>query len=284
MSNQVIKGKWALITGATAGIGESFSRLLAEKGFNIILVARDLPRLNERAAALEANFKVETKVIQADLATDAGCQTIEDFISANEVEVLINNAGFGINKSFLVSEISAEQQMFDVLVRTPMRLMHVALPQMKARDTGTIINVSSVAAWIAGGSYSASKSYLTVLSESLHTELSSTKVKVSALTPGFTRTEFHQRGRMKMGALPNFMWLNADVLVAKAWSDSQKGSAISVPGWQYIVLSTFLRFGPRPLIRKLGMNVRVRQRNKQNFTPTSQVFLGLGAVGFRLVR
>ena len=284
MSNQVIKGKWALITGATAGIGESFSRLLAEKGFNVILVARDLPRLNERASALEANFKVETKVIQADLATDAGCQIIEDFISANEVEVLINNAGFGINKSFLVSEISAEQQMFDVLVRTPMRLMHVVLPQMKERDSGTIINVSSVAAWIAGGSYSASKSYLTVLSESLHTELAATKVQVSALTPGFTRTEFHQRGRMKMGALPNFMWLNADVLVAKAWSDSQKGSAISVPGWQYIVLSTFLRFGPRPLIRKLGMNVRVRQRNKQNFTPTSQVFLGLGAVGFRLLR
>ena len=152
--------------------------------------------------------------------------------------------------------------MFDVLMRTPMRLMHVVLPQMKERDSGTIINVSSVAAWIAGGSYSASKSYLTVLSESLHTELASTNVKVSALAPGFTRTEFHQRGRMKMSALPNFMWLNADVLVAKAWSDSQKGSAISVPGWQYIVLSTFLRFGPRPLIRKLGMNVRVRQRNK----------------------
>ena len=152
--------------------------------------------------------------------------------------------------------------MFDVLVRTPMRLMHVILPQMKERDSGTIINVSSVAAWIAGGSYSASKSYLTVLSESLHTELAATKVKVSALTPGFTRTEFHQRGRMKMGALPNFMWLNADDLVAKAWADSQKGAAISVPGWQYIVLSSILRFGPRPLIRKLGMSVRVRQRNK----------------------
>jgi short-subunit dehydrogenase len=262
MSNQLVKGKWALITGATAGIGESFSRLLAEKGFNVILVARDLPRLNERAAALEANFKVETKVIQADLATDVGCQIVEDFISTNEVEVLINNAGFGINKSFLVSEISAEQQMFDVLVRTPMRLMHVALPQMKERDSGTIINVSSVAAWIAGGSYSASKSYLTVLSESLHTELASTNLKVSALAPGFTRTEFHQRGRMKISALPNFMWLNADVLVAKAWADAQKGAAISVPGWKYKVLSFFLRFGPRPLIRKLGMNVRVRQRKK----------------------
>ncbi|CAB4605257.1 unannotated protein [freshwater metagenome] len=262
MSNQDNNGKWTLVTGATAGIGESFSRLLAEKGFNLVLVARDLPRLNERASALETNFKVETKVIQADLATDAGCLVVEEFISANDVEVLINNAGFGINKSFLVSEISAEQQMFDVLVRTPMRLMHVILPQMKERDSGTIINVSSVAAWIAGGSYSASKSYLTVLSESLHTELASTNVKVSALAPGFTRTEFHQRGRMKMGALPNFMWLNADDLVAKAWADSQKGSAISVPGWQYQVLSSFLRFGPRPLIRKLGMSVRVRQRNK----------------------
>ena len=284
MSNQDNNGKWALVTGATAGIGESFSRLLAEKGFNLVLVARDLPRLNERASALETNFKVETKVIQADLATDAGCLVVEEFISANDVEVLINNAGFGINKSFLVSEISAEQQMFDVLVRTPMRLMHVILPQMKERDSGTIINVSSVAAWIAGGSYSASKSYLTVLSESLHTELASTNVKVSALAPGFTRTEFHQRGRMKMGALPNFMWLNADDLVAKAWADSQKGSAISVPGWQYQVLSSFLRFGPRPLIRKLGMSVRVRQRNKQNFTPTSQVFLASWAARFNLVR
>lgn len=261
MSNQGNQGKWALVTGATAGIGESFSRLLAAQGFNIVLVARDLPRLNERAAALEANFKIATQVVAADLATDAGCKTIEDFILANEVEVLINNAGFGLNKSFLASDVSAEQQMFDVLVRTPMRLMHVILPRMKKRNSGTVINVSSIAAWIAGGTYSASKSYLTVLSESLHTELAGTNVKVSALAPGFTRTEFHQRGRMKMSAVPNFMWLNADVLVAKSWSDAQKGAAISIPGRQYALLSSFLRFGPRPLIRKLGMNVRTRQRN-----------------------
>ena len=258
----VENGKWALITGATAGIGESFSRLLAAKGFNLVLVARDLPRLTERATALEVNYKIETKIIQADLATDAGCQRIESFVTENEVEVLINNAGFGINKSFLVSDMKTEQEMFDVLVRTPMRIMHAILPKMIERDSGTVINVSSVAAWIAGGTYSASKSYLTVLSESLHTELANTNVKVSVLAPGFTRTEFHQRGRMKMGALPNFMWLNSDALVKKAWSDSQKGSALSVPGWQYLVLSTFLRFGPRPLIRKLGMKVRVRQRNK----------------------
>lgn len=254
--------QWALITGATAGIGESFTRLLAKKGFNLILVARDLPRLNERAAALMNEYKIETKVIQADLASAEGCQTIENFISQNEIEVLINNAGFGINKSFLVSDLIAEQQMFDVLVRTPMRLMHLILPGMKTRNSGTIINVASVAAWIAGGTYSASKSYLTVLSESLHTELIGTNVHISALAPGFTRTEFHERGRMKMGSLPNFMWLNSDDLVAKAWADAQKGKAISIPGRKYVALSTFLRFGPRPLIRKLGMTIRIRQRNK----------------------
>ena len=253
---------WALVTGATVGIGESFTRLLAQNGYNIVLVARDLPRLQERAKSLEVTFGIETTVIQADLATNAGCKTIEDFIANNQIDVLINNAGFGINKAFTMSQLDAEQQLLDVLVRTPMRLMHVALPGMKERNKGVIINVSSVAGWIAGGTYSASKSYLTVLSESLHTELSSTDVKVSALCPGFTRTEFHQRGRMSMKGLPAFMWLNSDNLVAKAWKDAVGGKAVSVPGWQYQLLTFVMRNAPRPMVRKIGMNVRVKQRNK----------------------
>ena len=253
---------WALVTGATVGIGESFTRLLAHNGYNIVLVARDLPRLQERAQGLESTFGIATTVIQADLATDAGCKTIEDFIANNQIDVLINNAGFGINKAFTMSQLDAEQQLLDVLVRTPMRLMHVALPGMKERNKGVIINVSSVAGWIAGGTYSASKSYLTVLSESLHTELSSTNVKVSALCPGFTRTEFHQRGRMSMKGLPAFMWLNSDKLVAAAWKDAVGGKAVSVPGWQYQLLTFVMRNAPRSLVRKIGMNVRVKQRNK----------------------
>ncbi len=253
---------WALVTGATAGIGESFTRLLAQNGYNIVLVARDLPRLHERAKGLESNFGIETKVIQADLATDAGCKTIEDFITNNQIDVLINNAGFGLNKAFTMSQLDAEQQMLDVLVRTPMRLMHVALPAMKERNKGVIINVSSVAGWIAGGTYSASKSYLTVLTESLHTELSSTNVKVSALCPGFTRTEFHQRGGMSMKGLPAFMWLNSDKLVATAWKDAVAGKAVSVPGWQYQLLTFLMRNIPRSLVRKVGMNVRIKQRKK----------------------
>jgi len=253
---------WALVTGATVGIGESFTRLLAHNGYNIVLVARDLPRLQERAQGLESTFGIATTVIQADLATDAGCKTIEDFIANNQIDVLINNAGFGINKAFTMSQLDAEQQLLDVLVRTPMRLMHVALPGMKERNKGVIINVSSVAGWIAGGTYSAAKSYLTVLSESLHTELSSTNVKVSALCPGFTRTEFHQRGRMSMKGLPAFMWLNSDKLVAKAWKDAVGGKAVSVPGWQYQLLTFVMRNAPRPMVRKIGMNVRAKQRNK----------------------
>ena len=253
---------WALVTGATVGIGESFTRLLAKNGYNIVLVARDLPRLQELAKSLESTFGIATKVIQADLATDAGCKLIEDFIANNQIDVLINNAGFGLNKAFTMSQLDAEQQMLDVLVRTPMRLMHVALPGMKERNKGVIINVSSVAGWIAGGTYSASKSYLTVLSESLHTELAATNVKISALCPGFTRTEFHQRGGMSMKGLPAFLWLNSDKLVTTAWKEAIAGKAVSVPGWQYQLLTFLMRNAPRSLVRKIGMNVRIKQRKK----------------------
>jgi short-subunit dehydrogenase len=251
---------WALVTGATAGIGESFTRLLAENNYNIVLVARDLPRMQERARELEAKFRVETHIIQADLSTDAGCSVVEQYIANNQIDVLINNAGFGLNKAFTMSSLEAEQQMFDVLVRTPMRLMHVALPLMQQRDKGVVINVSSVAGFIAGGTYSAAKSYLTVLSESLHTELAGTNVKISALCPGFTRTEFHQRGRMSMKGLPRFMWLDSDNLVAKAWSDALKGEAVSIPGWQYQLLVFVIHSLPRSIIRKVGMNLRKKQR------------------------
>jgi hypothetical protein len=252
--------KWALVTGATAGIGESFTRLLAAKGFNLVLVARDEARLHERAVGLKEKFGAESVVIVADLATEAGCAKVEDYIRANEIEVLINNAGFGINKAFTMSDLAKEEEILKVLVRTPMRLMHVALPAMKERNSGIVINVSSVASFIAGGAYSASKAYLTVLSESLSTELSSTNIKISALCPGFTRTEFHQRGRMKMAGLPNFMWLNSDVLVAKAWKDAVSGKPVSIPGWQYKALVGLISSVPRAMVRRLGMNLRVRQR------------------------
>jgi short-subunit dehydrogenase len=141
-----------------------------------------------------------------------------------------------------------------------MRLAHHAIPAMIEKKNGVIINVSSVASFIAGGTYSAAKSYLTVLSESLQSELKSSGVKVLALCPGFTRTEFHQRGRMKMNGLPEFLWLSADSVTEVAWRDVHRGKAISVPGWQYKLLTFIVGLLPRPLIRKYGINVKAKQR------------------------
>ena len=252
----------ALVTGATAGIGESFTRMLAAKGFDLVLVARDKKRLQERANSLSKKYSVEVEVLPADLSVPAQLAKVEKRLSnpKKPIEVLINNAGFGIKDSFLASNLADEIQLMDVLAKAPMQLMHAVLPQMLSRDSGTIINVSSVASFIAGGTYSAAKSYLTVHTESLHTELSKTKINISALCPGFTHTEFHQRGNMKMSGLPNFMWLEADRVVADSWRAALAGRAICIPGWQYKTLSTIARFGPRPLVRKLGIKVRARQR------------------------
>ncbi len=252
----------ALVTGATSGIGAAFAEHLAQLGHDLVITARDLARLEKSADDLQSKHGVEVEIIRADLATNEGIRTIELRLEniSRPIEVLVNNAGFGINKSFAVSDRQSENDLLDVLVRAPLRFMHAVLPAMKERDSGTIINVSSVAGWIAGGSYSAAKSYLTVMSESLHTELQGTNVNVHALCPGFTRTEFHQRGRMKMSGLPEFLWLDASEVVAKAWQSAQKGKALSIPGSQYKLLTFLMRYLPRPFVRKVGMNARKRQR------------------------
>lgn len=250
--------KWALITGASVGIGDCFARLLASEGYNLIINARSKDKLEERADYLRKTYNVEVEVLAADLASE--CEKVENYLATHDVEVLINNAGFGLNQSFLSSPIEEEQRVLDVLVRAPMRLMHAVLPQMRKRNSGVIINVSSTAAFIAGGHYSAAKSYLTVMSESLHTQMLPTKVKVSSLNPGFVHTEFHQRAGMKMSAIPNFMWLDGDFLVKKAWADALKGKAISIPGWQYKILRTIIAIAPRKTVRKMGMSLRTKQR------------------------
>jgi short-subunit dehydrogenase len=257
-----MSSKTALITGATVGIGAAFAEHLAKLGHDLVIVARDEAKLQERAESWSAQYNVHVEPLRADLSLASDLAKVEKLLHNSKIDVLINNAGFGINKSFLVSSIDDEDALLEVLVRAPMRLSHAVLPAMMARKEGIIINVSSVAGWIAGGSYSAAKSYLTVLTESLDRELRGTGVQIHALCPGFTRTEFHQRGRMRMAGLPKFMWLSAERVVAEAWKSAAKGEVISVPGWPYKILSSFSRFGPRPLVRKLGMNIRIRQRQK----------------------
>ena len=133
----------ALVTGASAGIGESFARYLAEHGHDLVIVARDENRLHERAENWKAPFGVEVEVLPADLSTSEGLERVESRLrdESRPIEVLINNAGFGINKPFTSSNLVEEANLLDVLVKAPMRFMHVVLPLMKKRDSGTIINV-----------------------------------------------------------------------------------------------------------------------------------------------
>jgi short-subunit dehydrogenase len=255
----------ALITGASAGIGEAFARLLAAEKFDLVLVARDVARLEAKATELRNQFGIAVEVLPADLSKSDQLLKVEARLhdQSRPIEVLINNAGFRLIDNFFHSDIAAENELLEVLVRAPMRLMHSILPAMRERNSGIVINVSSVAGWTTGGTYNASKSYLTVLSESMHTKLLGTKVNVMALCPGFTRTEFHQRGKMTMTGLPNFLWLSADEVVSKAWKGAQAGDPLCVPGWQYAILSTFARFGPRPIIRRLGISLRSRRGIKR---------------------
>ncbi len=250
--------KWALVTGATVGIGESFTRVLAEAGYNLILNARTEETLNQRATELRSKFNIEVKVVAADVSTQ--CEVIEKVLRDNQIDVLVNNAGFGLNQSFSRSNIEDEEKVLDVLVRAPMRLAHAVIPQMKARKSGIIINVSSVAGFIAGGHYSAAKAFVTVLSESLATELKPHGVSVMALCPGFTHTEFHQRAGMKMGGLPSFMWLDSDFLVRAAWRDVNRGVVVSTPGWQYKFLLFVMKILPRKIVRSVSISLRSRQR------------------------
>ncbi len=234
----------ALVTGATAGIGNAFARLLARQGFDLVLVARDEPRLLRVADELRATYGIAVEPFRADLSRYDECAWVEQRLADAQrpIDVLVNNAGYTVDQRFATGDLLAEQAMFDVLTRAVMRLSHAAVRPMMARRSGVIINVSSVAGWIPQSTYGAAKSYVTAFSRALRREVRRSGVKVSALCPGYTATEFHQRANYAMGRVPRFMVLDADAVVAQAWRDAQRGRALSIPGGVYRVTRFLLRF------------------------------------------
>jgi uncharacterized protein len=242
----------ALVTGATAGIGRSFARQLAAQGHDVVLVARDVERLKEEAADLRERNGVTAEALAADLATSAGIRAVEARLRDPErpVDLLVNNAGFGLKKRFLDNSVEEEQAMLDVLVTAVMRLSHAALGPMSQRGSGGIINVSSVASFLPRGSYSAAKAWVNSFSEWAHYEYQPQGVTVTCLCPGFTRTEFHERMGVHRDSAPGFLWLDADTLVARALKDHARGKAFSIPGAQYQAISTVARIVPTGVLQR----------------------------------
>lgn len=242
----------ALITGATAGIGKSFALQLASRGTNLVLVARDTFRLEKFAEQIRNDFDIEVEVMTADLTEKAAVAEVACRAAAQDIDLVVNNAGFGIKQYFVGGDIDAEQDLLDVLVTAVMRITHAALPGQVARNFGGVINVSSVAGWLSGGTYSSAKAWVTTFSEALATQFRTSNVHVMALCPGYTRTEFHQRANMEVETIPNWMWLDVDDVVAKALRDFEKAKPISVPGFQYKILSFIAQYLPRPFVRSIS--------------------------------
>ena len=240
----------ALITGPTSGLGLGFARQYAVDGHDLVLVARDVERLERLAAELHADTGVEVEVLPADLALAADRLKVADRLAVG-VRILVNNAGFGTSGEFWTADPDMLQSQLDVNVTAVMHLTRAALPPMLASGAGTVINVASVAGLLPGrgSTYSASKAWVISFSEGLANGLGGTGVGVHALCPGFVRTEFHERAGIDMAGTPSFLWLEVDDVVSDCLSAVAKGEVVIVPGLQYKALTTAGRVVPRSLVR-----------------------------------
>ncbi len=239
----------ALVTGATAGIGNAFARALAARGTDLVLVARDAARLEAVADGLRTSHRVAVEVLAADLADREQVEGVAVRLRdvSRPVDMLVNNAGFGLTQRFVGGDLATEERALDVMARAVLVLSHAVLPGMVSRGRGVLVNVSSVAGFLPSGTYSAVKSWTTTFTMSLAGELAGTGVTATALCPAYVHTEFHGRANIRMGRLPEFAWLDADRLVAACLSDVARGRALSVPSAQYKLAVTAMRHLPLPV-------------------------------------
>ena len=247
-----------LITGASAGIGAAFARRLARERYELVLLARDAERLERAAEQYRRESGIAVEVLEADLATEQGIAAAERRLRQG-VDLLINNAGFGHRDTYLKVPISAEVTMLRVHCEAVLRLSSAALPNMIARGRGGVINVASVGAFFARGTYTASKAWAVSFSESVAQDLADSGVRVMALCPGWVRTEFHERAAIDISSVPGFMWLDADWLVGQALRDFRRGKIISIPSLRYKAIVGLKRALPR------GVSGRIASRTLRRY-------------------
>ena len=263
----------ALITGASAGIGKAFAEHLASDGYDLVLVARREERLKELAQAFETRFGVRARVIAADLADPAAPVRVFEALARDEVaiDVLVNNAGFGIRTTFRNTPWERHAELIQVEVTAVAHLTHLCLPGMIERGYGRIVHVASLAGLMPGAPtstlYAAAKSFLVKFSESLSAELQGKGVYVCAVCPGFTRSEFHDvmGTRSIVSKLPSALWLTAEQVAREGIDAVMRGDVVYVPGPVNRALAVIAQHLPpraaRGLMQRSGSRYRDVPKN-----------------------
>ena len=258
----------ALITGSSSGIGATFASQLAARGFDLVLVARRRDRLEELAETLRRSNGITAEILRADLTIDAELNAVEQRIeAAGNLELLVNNAGFGTHGKFSSVDVQSQDQMHRLHVLATMRLTHAALGGMTRRGQGGIINVSSVAAfWSSPGSisYCATKCWMNSFTEGLALELKSagSRVKVQALCPGYTLSEFHDVAGMDRKLVPARLWMRAEEVVAESLAGLDRGKTVVIPGRLYKAAAFMMKHTPRFVLERVA--VRQQRRLKRD--------------------
>lgn len=249
----------AIVTGASAGLGAEFARQLAGLGYDLVLIARREQRLRTLADRLTGIHNISCEVMTADLTDSNDLARVEARIASMEnLELLVNNAGFGSLGLFFEAPLEDAERMHRLHVMAPMRLCHAALAGMTARRRGAVINVSSIAGFMASAgsvSYCATKAWMNRFTESLALELrgSRTGVRIQALCPGYTRTEFHQTLAMDTSRIPGWMWLPVERVVRESLDGLRAGKLFVIPGRRYRSGLRAYELMPDSWRRRIGM-------------------------------
>ncbi len=246
--------KRALVTGASSGLGEEFARQLVRRSYDVVITARRKQRMDLLADELRAR-DADVEVIEADLSNPEGVASVEQRIARGDIDLLVNNAGFGINGEFGEIPLERELEEIDLNVRALTWLSHAAVKHMRANGRGTIINVASTGAYQPVpymATYAATKAYVLSFSEALHEEAKTYGVTVTCLCPGGTRTEFQQVAGVQEQSLPRFGWMTPEPVVKAALDGAASGSAVVVPGWLNKATANAPRLAPRFVIRKVA--------------------------------
>jgi short-subunit dehydrogenase len=242
----------AAITGASSGIGAAYARALAGRSQNLLLIARRRDRLEGLAAALTQQHSIRVETLAADLLSSDDILRVEERLRAAEnLDLLVNNAGFGTRGLFYRTDLAGQDEMHRLHVIATMRLTRAALPGMIERNRGGIVNVSSVAGfWQAPGnvSYCATKAWMNSFTQGLAIELAGTNVKAQALCPGYTYSEFHRRAGIASDKIPKSFWTTAEEVVADSLRGLDAGKVFVIPGWRYKLAVFFMKRVPSSVL------------------------------------